>query len=169
MPSTATIASYASTTTGWSEFTPTSGTIKSAQVMANFGIFRGHFIPMDPTVTAATDGQYDLGSADHRWRNIYGKRKLSIVSTTGSMSLTSSNDVVFMDATAATISANLPDATGLETGTSLIIKNIGTGSKGVMLTPFTAQKFENTTTAYEIVDAESKTIVANGASGWYGI
>jgi hypothetical protein len=169
MPATDTISAYGVTTTGWSEFTPTSGTIRSARVMANFNIFRGHFMPFDPTATAFRASTYDLGSATYPWRNIYGKRAPTLVSTTGSMSLTSSNDLVLMDATAATITANLPDATACATGTTLIIKNIGTGGKGVMLTPYTAQKFENTTTAYEIVDAESKTIVANGASGWYGI
>lgn len=169
MPASDTISAYGVTTTGWSEFTPASGTIRSARVMANFNIFRGHIMPFDPTATAFRASTYDLGSPTYPWRNIYGKRTPSLVSTTGSMSLTSSNDLVFMDATGATITANLPDATAVATSTTLIIKNIGTGGKGVMLTPYTAQKFENTTTAYEIVDGESKTVVANGANGWYGI
>lgn len=171
MPSTATIAAYAATTTGWSEFTPSSGTIRSARVMANFNIFRGHVCPFDPTTTAFVSGSYDLGSSEYLWRNVYatnvyGKRVPTMVSTSGSMSITGSHDVVLMDASSATITANLPDYTNL-TGTVITIKNIGTGGKGVMLTPYTGQKFENTTTAYEIIDAEAKTLIANG--GWYGI
>lgn len=169
-PSTDTISAYGVTTTGWSEFTPSSGTIRSARVMANFNIFRGHLMPFDPTATVFRASTYDLGSATYPWRNVYGnvigKRTPTVVSTTGSMSLTASHDVVLMNSAAGTITANLPDYTGA-TGTLLTIKNIGTASKGVMLTPYTGQLLEATTAAQELIDMESATLVANG--GWYRI
>lgn len=165
-PETDTISAFEVTSTGWSEFTPTSGTIRSARVMANFRQFRGHLCPLDPTTTAFRASTYDLGSATYPWRNVYAKRIPTSVSTTGSMSITASHDVIFMDATAGTLTAFLPSYVGA-TNTTFIIKNIGTGGKGVMLTPAGGEKFENTTTAYEIVDGESKTLIAN--NGWYGI
>jgi hypothetical protein len=67
MPSTATITAF---------YTFVAGTnILSARVNANFDVFRGHMCPVDPTVTSslATSGAYDLGSADHYWRQNYNQ------------------------------------------------------------------------------------------------
>lgn len=48
------------------------GLIRSSEHNHNFGIFRGHLLPVHPdTATAATSGAYDLGSLDHRWGTLY--------------------------------------------------------------------------------------------------
>lgn len=48
------------------------GLIRSSEHNHNFGIFRGHLLPVHPdTATAATSGAYDLGSSDHRWGTLY--------------------------------------------------------------------------------------------------
>lgn len=66
MPSSATISSFYS-------FNPNTKA-RSSQVNANFALFRGHVIPIDPnTQTAATTNTYDLGVDDHRWRTSYLK------------------------------------------------------------------------------------------------
>lgn len=77
MPSSATITSFNS-------FSPNT-TIRSSEVNANFSIFRGHIIPVDPTTSAAaTSLTYDLGSSDHVWRSAYMKGLTVFADTTGS-------------------------------------------------------------------------------------
>lgn len=168
-PASDTIAGWVDgTTAAWSEFTPTSGTIRSLRVMGNFGVFRGHICPLDPTTTAFVSDTYDLGSGTYRWRNIFGtlvgKVSPSSVSTTGSMTINTWNDVVLMNSTAGTITATLPTHVG-NTGTVLTIKNIGTGSKTVVIAATGGQNIESTTASYEIVDMQSVTLLAN--NGWW--
>lgn len=46
--------------------------IRSAQVNANFSLYRGNLIPISPsTATAGSTGSYDLGSSDYAWRGVY--------------------------------------------------------------------------------------------------
>lgn len=63
------------TVTAFNEFTPKAktGIIKSSEVDANFDVFRGHVIPIDPTAAAGADNSYDLGSSEYYWRNAYIK------------------------------------------------------------------------------------------------
>ncbi len=63
MPSTATI-------TAFHEFSANT-VIKSAFVNANFALWRGHVIPIDPTATSSPDVSYDLGADGHAWRALY--------------------------------------------------------------------------------------------------
>lgn len=172
-PSSATITSISATTTGWSEFTSTSGTIRSARCMNNWNFMRGHIIPFNPNTITGADATYDLGVAStNRWRNLYlsgsvfAKVSPTSVSTTGSMTLTTTSDIVLMDSTAATITASLPTHVG-NTNTVFTIKNIGTGGKTVLIDPSGTENIENTTASLEIVDGESKTILAN--NGWWTI
>lgn len=44
---------------------------RANQVSNNFDVFRGHLLPVDPTLTAASNLAYDLGSVEHRWRKSY--------------------------------------------------------------------------------------------------
>ena len=48
--------------------------IKSTEVNNNFDLFRGHYIPIDPsTATADATGSYDLGSNEYYWRHLYSQ------------------------------------------------------------------------------------------------
>lgn len=66
MPSNNTI-----TSSDFTVFTPATKA-RSAEVNANFSVFRGHLLPLSVnTSSAATSGTYDLGASDHFWRNLY--------------------------------------------------------------------------------------------------
>lgn len=158
MPSTDTI-------TGWTTFSA-GQRIRSALMMANLSIFRGSLIPFDPTATAAVSGAYDLGSSTYSWRKIFGKNQPSVVSTTGSMNLAHTNEVVLMDASSATITATLPTAVGNDRQ-RLTIKNIGTGGKTVFVDANASELIDNTLTV-NLVDRETTTLVALSGN-WYQI
>ena len=158
MPSTATI-------TGWNIFTA-GPLIKSSEVMANFAQWRGHVLPFDPTLSAAADQSYDLGSSDHRWRYVYGKPVLNIVSTTGSSTVNVLNDLTLYNATAGTLTATLPAVSGNE-GKPIHIKNIGTGGFTVLIDGNASELIDGTLTL-NIVDRESVKLVGY-TGGWYQI
>lgn len=87
MPSSATITTY---------YTFTANTkARSSQVNNNFGLYRGHNIPIEPLTATAADMLYDLGSAGYRWRDGY----LGTVNLAGSTSTTA---VTFKGLTAVT-------------------------------------------------------------------
>lgn len=167
MPSSATITAFYS-------FTPTTANspsyIRSAEVNNNFSAFRGHFIPIDPnTATAATTRTYDLGSDDYRWRRVYGKVWENIASTTGSMSITASHDVVMMNSTSATITASL-FAVANNTSASFTLMNIGTANT-VIVDPNGAEQIRTNngdTATVELVPGESIKFLTDGAK-WYMI
>ena len=51
----------------------------------NFGIFRGHSLPVDPNTSTAANNTYDKGSAEYYWRTAYvGTVDLKSSTTTGS-------------------------------------------------------------------------------------
>ncbi len=158
MPSTATI-----TSTDFFSFT--AGTrIKSAQVNSNFGVWRGHHLPLDLTASACAPTQtMDLGSSDHRWRKVYGSFAPNVVSTTGSITVTGAMDVVLMNTTAGTATASLPTAVGFYG--VLTIKNIGTGGKTAFVDANGAEKIDNTLTT-NMVDNESTSLVSDQANWW---
>lgn len=157
MPSTATI-------TGWNIFAATSGIIKSSEVMANFAQWRGHVLPFDPSLSAAADQSYDLGSSDHRWRYVYGKPVLNIVSTTGSSTINILNDLTIYNTTAGTLTATLPAVSGNE-NKPFSIKNVGTGGKTIFVDGNASELIDGTLTI-NVVDRESVTLVGH-TGGWY--
>lgn len=158
MPSSATI-----TSTELTSFVALT-TIKSAEVNSNFSIWRGHNLPVTPnTSTAATTQTYDLGASDHRWRYMYGIRAPLVVSTTGSITITSAHDTVLMNCTAQTNTATLPTAVGYVG--ELTIKNIGTGGFSAFLDGNGTEKIDNTITV-NLVDYESTTLVSDNANWW---
>jgi hypothetical protein len=59
---------------------------RASQVNANFDVFRGHIIPIDPNTITAIGNTYDLGSAEYYWRAGY-IGKLYLGATTASWSL----------------------------------------------------------------------------------
>lgn len=65
MPSSSTITAFYS-------FTANSRA-RASQVNANFSIFRGHILPVDPNTQTAVNNTYDLGSTEYRWRTGYFK------------------------------------------------------------------------------------------------
>lgn len=65
MPSTATITSFY-------DFVPNTQ-IKSAEVNNNFGVFRGHILPVEPLTATSSHITYDLGVEGHAWRGIVGQ------------------------------------------------------------------------------------------------
>src|SRR3990167_2014266 len=163
MPSSATITSISATTTGWSEFTSTSGTIRSARVMNNFNFMRGHFLPFDPNTIAGADLTYDLGSAGYRWRNIYGRVAPTSTVTTGAASLTTTTHDIVLFNLSATATASLPSHVGI-TNTVFTLKHIGTVTATLVIDPDGTETIDNTTTI-QLVSGEAKRIIAN--NGWY--
>ena len=153
------------TITGWTIFAA-GNRIKSAEMLANLAIWRGHLLPFDPTLSSAAASTYDVGSTTYPWRYAYAKPIRSLVSTTGSMTLAMTHDIVLMNSTSATITATLP-ASASNNGQHLTIKNIGTGGKTVLIDANAAELIDGTLTA-NIVDGESWTIVASGGA-WYQI
>jgi len=82
MPSTATITAFTTFTSGTKA--------KAEEVNANYSVFRGHIIPVDPTAASSvTDLSYALGSATHRWGESY-LEKLNLGQTTTSWKLSES-------------------------------------------------------------------------------
>ncbi len=60
--------------------------IKSAYVNNNFANFRGHIIPIDPSLGALATGlTYDLGSAAHSWRGVFNQYGVMYGNTSGSI------------------------------------------------------------------------------------
>lgn len=159
MPSTNTLTAF------YSFANATNTVIRCARVESNFDAIRGHYIPIDPnTTTAGATKTWDLGGDGHRWRYVYGKILYDVVSTTGSMTLTNTNEVVLFNTTAATLTATLPTAVGL-TGSSFTLKNIGTAGKTLFLDANGAELIDNTLTV-NLVDNESTSIVSDGAGWW---
>jgi hypothetical protein len=64
----------------------------SAEINANFSNLRGHFLPIDPTSSSASNANYDLGSDDHRWMTTYVK-EIDLVSSTSTASLSIAGDI----------------------------------------------------------------------------
>lgn len=83
MPSSATITAFYSFSAGHRA--------RSSFVNANFNLFRGHLVPIDPNTATATDNTYDLGSDEHRWRTAY-VQSVDIETSTSTASLTISGD-----------------------------------------------------------------------------
>jgi len=55
------------TITAFYSFSPLT-TIRSAQVNNNFGLFRGHLMPIDASATSFANHSYDLGTETYSWR-----------------------------------------------------------------------------------------------------
>ncbi|MBK8260154.1 MAG: hypothetical protein IPK80_02315 [Nannocystis sp.] len=73
MPSSATITAY---------YTFQANTkARATQVNANFSLYRGHNIPIEPLTATGSDISYDLGSTEYRWRSTY-TQYLNVVSST---------------------------------------------------------------------------------------
>lgn len=84
MPSSATITAFYS-------FTANSRA-RASQVNANFSIFRGHILPVDPNTQTSVDNTYDLGSSEYYWRTGYFS-SIDIRTSTSTASLSISGDV----------------------------------------------------------------------------
>ncbi len=138
MPSSATItAFYHSFTAG--------NVIKSAEHNANWNAVSGHFVAIDPTTTTnAPTRSYDLGADQFRWRYVYGKPRFDMASTTGAMTIAATNDIVFMDSTAGTLTASL-FAVANNTGCSFYLKNVGSANS-VFYDGSGAEQIDNTIT-----------------------
>lgn len=63
MPSSATITAYYSFQANTKA--------RSSQVNANFALYRGHIIPIEPLTATGSNLNYDLGSTEYRWRTGY--------------------------------------------------------------------------------------------------
>lgn len=92
MPSNATITSY---------YTFSANTkARASQVNFNFSIYRGHNIPIDPNTATGSDNNYNLGSKEYRWANLYTQNvHLGNTSTNNAIlnidSATSTGEMVF--------------------------------------------------------------------------
>lgn len=63
MPSTATITAFYSFTANTKA--------RASQVNANFDLYRGHLVAIDPNTQTAVSNTYDIGSTEYRWRSGY--------------------------------------------------------------------------------------------------
>lgn len=90
MPSSATITTFYN-------FSPNTKA-RATEVNANFNVFRGHLINVDPNTATSTDLTYDLGADTHRWRTGY-VQDIDLRTSTSTATLLFSGD------TAATLGA----------------------------------------------------------------
>lgn len=77
MPSTATITAFYT-------FAPLTS-IRSSEVNNNFGLFRGHLLPIDASATSISNQAYDLGATNYLWRSLYSQQIYLYQNTTGSV------------------------------------------------------------------------------------
>lgn len=77
MPSTATITAFYT-------FAPLTS-IKSSEVNNNFGLFRGHLLPIDASATSISNRSYDLGADAYSWRSVYQQQAYFYENTAGSV------------------------------------------------------------------------------------
>ncbi|RJP50526.1 MAG: hypothetical protein C4586_05945 [Anaerolineaceae bacterium] len=83
------------TITAFNQFTALT-VIESAKVNANFALFRGNLLPVDPTISAAADHSYNLGSSDYRWSNVYlAQSSIFSSQTTTAISIPASGVALF--------------------------------------------------------------------------
>lgn len=80
MPSSATITAFYT-------FAPLTS-IRSSEVNNNFGLFRGHLLPIDASATSISNRAYDLGSTDYAWRSVFAKETYLYQNTAGSIPAT---------------------------------------------------------------------------------
>ena len=60
-----------STLTAWNTFVAATKA-RASEVNANFNAFRGHLLPIDPTLSALDlTASYGFGSATHAWNNLF--------------------------------------------------------------------------------------------------
>ena len=96
-------------------------TLSSAAMNQNFANMRGHLIPLADDTSSSTDQTLDLGTADYRWRNIYGTIVPGSKETSGSYALTTTDSVLISTAdTASTFT--LPVASSCAGSTYLFLK-----------------------------------------------
>jgi hypothetical protein len=85
------------TITAFNQFTALT-VIESAKVNANFANFRGNILPVDPSIAAASDNSYNLGSADHRWSNVFlGQSSVFTSQTTTAISTPTSGSLALFN------------------------------------------------------------------------
>lgn len=126
----------------------TRNTITSAKWNAHMNLFRGSLIPIDGSVSAASDNNYNLGSASYRWKNVHMMKPFFYGVTSSSSSTyscTSSDYFVQLDPSGGTITATLPPIAGC-TGSSLIFNHAGTANT-LLLDGSGSEQIEDTTTA----------------------
>lgn len=139
--------------------------IQSARMNTNFSIWRGHLLPVDASASAAANNTYDLGSSTYRWRYSYGSPIQSVVSTSGSYSLTSTDDIFICNATTA-VSAYLPATSSVPDGKMITVKRPVTSTAIVTLDASGTELIDNTLTVALNQPGDAYSVVKYG-SGWY--
>ena len=164
MPTTATITSTDFWTAGTRE------TITSSKWNAHMGIWRGHLLPVDGSTSAAANGSYDIGSSDHKWRNIYASGQIfakpgyAFSTITAALSITAQH-VVLCDASTAAYTVTLP-AANVSTGTSFIFTKIDSGFNIVTIDANGSEQINDTTTTNVATYGEMLELICDGAK-WY--
>lgn len=74
MPSSATITTFYSFTANTRA--------RASEANYNFGLFRGHLLPISPTTATGSDNTYALGSREYRWTNAWVTNGLYFSDTT---------------------------------------------------------------------------------------
>jgi len=130
MPSTATITSF-------NEFSANT-LIRSSEVNANFDIFRGHIIPVDPNTGTSINATYDIGSTDYQWRNAYFSGELllngSTLSSAPSYTKTATGSFTSGITVTANASVNLANTTTGNGYNEELIFLIGATTTGIDIT-----------------------------------
>jgi len=135
MPSTATITTYYSFVAGTKA--------RASEVTYNFGLYRGHNLPINPNTATAINSTYDLGSTEYRWRDSYVQRLDLQSNTTTGQALKLRGD------TSGSISGIVAEINGVEVARFSNIKSmtIAAGLGQIAASPdFTV--IYSTTTAY---------------------
>ncbi len=163
MPTTATIT--ASDLTTFAAQT----VIQSAKMNTNFSIWRGHNLPVDPTASAAAATKtWDVGSADYRWRNVYGSPVLPVASTTAAYALLPTDHVFAASPAAGTITVTLPALSSVPAGKIYVIKKTDATVNEIVIDGSGVETIDGTTSVGLFSPYESMTVISNG-SAWYSI
>lgn len=117
----------------------------SAEVNNNFSNLKGHFLPIDPTISSSSNLNYDLGSDEHRWVTSYVK-DIDLSPSTSTASLLISGD------TSLTIGGFKFSMEGVEK-----FKITGDGFSGINITP---SSYTSTAVTNQFVRSSGFNIVA---------
>lgn len=158
---------------------------KASEQNTNFGVWRGHIIPIDPTLAAAANNAYDLGSSEYKWRNAYlgGTAsldnypqvsgipigKLHVVETVGACTLSPMVGLALGNTTNTAFNFTLPHTTTGMTGASMKIKKTNTGTNLLGLAAATTTALIDGTSVMYVPRQYNWIEVGFGPSSWHVI
>jgi len=142
-------------------------TADETQVNTNFSNHRGTILPIDPTLAAASDQAYDIGTSEHRFKDGYVKPIYEIATKTATATLTASEQIILADATGGAFTITLPTATG-DAGRWFDIKKISSNTNAITIATSDAETIDGATTVL-MPSKENKIKVVSDGTGWQSV